>query len=99
MAWLVAANISLCADDAAGRLAHLLLSLASGIGKVGPDGIAIQVDNQDLAAGANITQFTVSRALKGWEREGVLTKRRGKILLRRPELLVHATANYVSLPN
>jgi CRP-like cAMP-binding protein len=101
MAWLVAANTSLCSDDATGRIAHLLLSLASGIGKVGPDGIEIQVDNQDLAAGASVTQFTVSRALKGWERDGVLTKERGKILLRRPELLVHAhaTTNHVSLPN
>ena len=88
IAWLVAANTSLSSDDAPGRIAHMLISLACGIGIVGPDGVEIRAANEDLAAGANVTQFTVSRALKGWEREGVLTKGRGKILLRRPELLL-----------
>jgi CRP-like cAMP-binding protein len=88
LASMVAANTSLGSDDATGRIAHLLISLASGIGKVGPDGVEIHVGNDDLAAGANVTPFTVSRALSEWERKGVLTKGRGKILLRRPELLL-----------
>jgi CRP-like cAMP-binding protein len=66
----------------------MLVSLASGIGKDGPEGIEIHVGNEDLAAGANVTTFTVSRALATWQREGVLTKVRGRILLRKPELLV-----------
>jgi CRP-like cAMP-binding protein len=87
IAWLVAANSSLSLDDATGRIAHMLVSLACGIGKDVPDGVEIQVDNEDLAAGANVTPFTVSRALKAWQRKGVLTKGRGKVVLRRPELL------------
>lgn len=95
IAWLVAANISLSSDDAPGRIAHLLISLACGIGKVGPDGIEIQVGNEDLAAGAHVTPFTVSRALREWERQGVLTKRRGKIRLHRPELLQVSSGDFL----
>ncbi|MGA8740355.1 MAG: Crp/Fnr family transcriptional regulator [Terracidiphilus sp.] len=88
IAWFVAARVSLFSDDATGRIAQMLVSLASGIGKAGPDGIEIHVGNEDLAAGANVTIFTVSRALAGWQREGILTKGRGKIILQKPELLV-----------
>jgi CRP-like cAMP-binding protein len=87
IAWLITANVSLSSDDAHGRIAHMLISLACGIGKVGYDGVEIQVGNDELAAGANVTPFTVSRSLSAWQREGVLKKGRGKVLLRRPELL------------
>ena len=88
IAWFVATRISLVSDDAMGRIAQLLVSLASGIGKAGPEGIELHVGNEDLAAGANVTTFTVSRTLATWQREGVLTKGRSKILLQKPELLV-----------
>jgi CRP-like cAMP-binding protein len=88
IAWLVAADVSHSSDDATGRIAQMIVSLACGIGKAGPGGIEIHVGNEDLAAGANVTPFTVSRALAAWQREGVLTKGRGKILLQKPELLV-----------
>jgi CRP-like cAMP-binding protein len=88
IAWFVAADFSRSSDDAMGRIAQMLVSLASGIGKDGPEGIEIHVGNEDLAAEANVTPFTVSRALAAWQREGVLTKGRGKVLLRKPELLV-----------
>jgi CRP-like cAMP-binding protein len=88
IAWAISARISLMSDDAAGRIANLLLGLACGIGMVCPDGVEIRVGNEDLAAGANVTPFTVSRTLGEWQREGILTKGRGKLLLRRPELLM-----------
>lgn len=87
-AWLIGAYISLCSDDAMGRVAHMLISLACGIGKEVPGGIEIRVVNEDLAAAANVTPFTVSRALTAWQRAGVLTKGRGKVFLRKPELLL-----------
>jgi CRP-like cAMP-binding protein len=87
-AWSISARVSLSSDDAVGRIAHLLVSLACGVGKPGPDGVEIQVANEDLAAGANVTPFTVSRTLGEWQRNGILTKGRGKLLLRRPELLI-----------
>ena len=91
--WLIAACVSLSSDDARGRVAHLLMSLASAIGQPTPDGIQVKVMNKDLAEGANVTQFTVSRCLKGWQRAGILAKRRGMILLRKPELLLASRAS------
>jgi len=84
---LIAANIAANSDET-GRIAQLLISLASGIGRVSSDGIEIHVRNDDLAVGASVTEFTVSLTLDGWEREGVLTQGPGKIVLRRPELLI-----------
>lgn len=87
---LISANVSLNADDAAGRIAHLLVSLANGIGKITPGGVEMSITNEDVANYTNVTQFTVSRSLSDWERAGILTKQRGKIVLRKPErLLVH----------
>jgi CRP-like cAMP-binding protein len=88
IAWSTAAHVSLTSDDAHGRVAHLLVSLASAIGKATHDGVEMKVLNEDLAEGANVTPFTVSRCLRDWERAGILAKRRGKILLRKPEFLL-----------
>ena len=87
-AWLMGAYVSLSSDGATGRIAHMLLSLACGVGREGPDGIEIRVGNEDLAAASNVTPFTVSRALTAWQRDGVVKKGRGKVFLRKPELLV-----------
>lgn len=88
IAWLIGAKVSLSAEDAQSRIADFLIGLALGIGISGPDGVVIPVANEELAAGANVTPFTVSRFLSKWHREGILTKGRGKVILRRPELLV-----------
>jgi CRP-like cAMP-binding protein len=88
IAWLMSARVSLGTEDARVRIARLLVSLASGIGKSCPDGIEIQVGNDDLASGANVTPYTVSRSLGEWQRDGILTKRRGKVVLHRAELLL-----------
>jgi CRP-like cAMP-binding protein len=88
IAWSTAAHISLSANDAHGRVAHLLLSLASAIGEATRDGVAMQITNEDLAEGANVTVFTASRCLSEWQRAGILKKNRGKILLKKPELLL-----------
>jgi CRP-like cAMP-binding protein len=88
IAWLVAGTTSLSSDDATGRIAHMLVSLACGIGQDGPDGVEIQVGNEDLAVAANVSPFTVSRALTAWQRQGVLTKGRGKLVLQKLDLLI-----------
>jgi CRP-like cAMP-binding protein len=90
IAWSTAAHISLSSEDAHGRVAHLLVSLASAIGEATRDGVEMKVLNEDLAEGANVTVFTVSRCLRDWERSDILVKRRGKIVLRKPELLLAA---------
>jgi CRP-like cAMP-binding protein len=88
IAWSTAAHISLSSDNAQGRVAHLLVSLASAIGKATPGGVEMTITNEDLAEGANVTPFTVSRCLSDWKSAGIVTKRRGKVVLRKPELLL-----------
>lgn len=88
IAWLIAARVSLNSDDASSRIADLLISLACGIGKDGRDGVEIPVGNEDLALGTSVSQFTVSRVLSKWQREGIVRKGRGKVILLQPELLV-----------
>jgi CRP-like cAMP-binding protein len=87
LAWWIAAHASLTSDDAQGRIAHLLVSLASGIGKITPAGVEIKITSEDVAEGANVTPFMVIHSLSEWERAGVLKKHNGMILLRKPELL------------
>ena len=61
--WLISAHASLSSENAQGRVAHLLESLASAIGKETSAGVEMSVTNEDLAEGANVTPFTVSRCL------------------------------------
>jgi CRP-like cAMP-binding protein len=82
-----AAHRALICDTAGERLAHVLVSLATGIGQKVEGGVELNIRNEELANEANLTPFTVSRMLNQWERAGRLLKRRGKIWLRSPELL------------
>jgi CRP-like cAMP-binding protein len=52
-----------------------------------PDGIHLEITNEQLANTANITLFTASRLLSEWQRSGAVVKARGRILLRHPEQL------------
>jgi CRP/FNR family transcriptional regulator, nitrogen oxide reductase regulator len=47
----------------------------------------LDVTNEELADAANITRFSASRLLNEWERKGVLTKSRNKIVLHSSERL------------
>ena len=87
IAWLVSTQISLSTKNARGRIAHLLVSLECGVGRVTPDGIELKISNEDLSAGANVTPFTVSRTLNDWQRAGALVKGRGRILIKNSFLL------------
>jgi CRP-like cAMP-binding protein len=58
--------------------------LADGIGQKVPGGVELDVRNEELANEANISLFTASRLLSAWQREGILVKRRGKVLLHLP---------------
>jgi CRP-like cAMP-binding protein len=82
-----AAHASLICNAAPQRLAHVLVNLASGIGQKVPEGVELDVRNEELANEANISLFTASRLLSAWQREGILEKRRGKVLLRFPDRL------------
>ncbi|MGD0931267.1 MAG: Crp/Fnr family transcriptional regulator [Candidatus Korobacteraceae bacterium] len=84
----IAAQVALSCHTARQRLAEVLVNLASGIGHRVSGGIELAVRNEELAAAANITPFTVSRVMSEWQRGGVLAKRRGKVLLPSPERLL-----------
>jgi len=87
MRWAVDAHVGLLCHTAKERLAQVLLNLAQPIGKNGPEGIQLEITNEELADAANVTTFTASRIMSEWHRRGVLKKGRGKVLLRSPEKL------------
>ena len=87
-----ATHVAISCHTAGQRLARLLATLAWGFGRKVRGGIELDVTNEDLANAANVSLFTASRLLSEWGRNGVLTKERGKILLRSPELLLHHCA-------
>ena len=64
------------------RLAQMLIETARQIGNEGRNGVELSVTNERLAEMAGVSLFTVSRHLSDWHRQGILTKRRGRILLR-----------------
>lgn len=70
------------------RLDRAILDLSEKTGQVFPTGIEIIVTNDELAAHANVSPFTVSRLLNKWERIGALRKSRGKIFIKSPEKLL-----------
>jgi CRP-like cAMP-binding protein len=82
-----AIHVSMTCHSAQQRLANVLANLATGIGRRVPEGIELDVHNEELANEANVTPFTASRMLGEWQRQGILRKSRGKILLRFPERL------------
>jgi CRP-like cAMP-binding protein len=87
LTWFLAAHLALVSKTARERLAQVLLSLAQGIGHRVPDGVELDITNENLANAANITPFTASRLLSEWHRRGAILKKRCKIVLRTPEQL------------
>ncbi len=88
----LAAHEALISHTARQRLASVLGSLAEGIGHGVLGGVELDVTNEELANATNITPFTASRLLNEWQRNGVLVKRRGRLLLRSPEQLFSRNA-------
>lgn len=81
-------HIGLVTKTAQERLAETLLTLGDKSGEVHADGIEIQATNDQLGALADVSAFTASRVLSSWEREGILSKGRGRVLLHAPEALM-----------
>ena len=82
-----AAHASLICNSAPQRLARILANLAEGIGHEVPGGVELDIRNEELADEAHVSVFTASRLLSAWQREGILSKGRGKVLLRFPNRL------------
>lgn len=81
-------HIRLVTNTAQERVACVLASLASRMGHALPEGLQLELRNEDLASLSDVNFFTVSRLLKQWEHQGAIKKTRGKVLIRRPEGLL-----------
>jgi CRP-like cAMP-binding protein len=80
-------HVNILSKTAETRLAEVLHRLASQVGDVRPSGVGIDITNENLSSLADISPFTASRLLSKWEREGTLSKQRGRITLHVPESL------------
>lgn len=89
--WYMKAHVALSCCTARERLARVLLCLARAIGEKVPDGIEMEITNEDLANAANITPYTASRLMSAWQKNRAIGKRRGKVLLRSLERLLLKT--------
>jgi CRP-like cAMP-binding protein len=100
LSFYVATHLALITNNAMQRLAEVLYHLALGIGHESAGGIEVDVTNEELSQAANVTPFTTSRQLNRWRREGILTKRRGKIVLLKPHRLfgLEAPSKYMLNP-
>jgi CRP/FNR family transcriptional regulator, nitrogen oxide reductase regulator len=85
-------HIAASCQSAPQRLAQVLGSLARGMGHRVAGGVELYVRNEELANEANMTIFTVSRLMGEWQRQGLLVKSRGKVVLRLPEKLIQMEA-------
>ena len=81
-------HVGLVTRTAEQRLADTLLNLGYRTGRTIPNGVQVDVTNGELGALADISSFTASRLLSGWERQGAVSKSRGKVLIHSPEALV-----------
>jgi CRP/FNR family transcriptional regulator, nitrogen oxide reductase regulator len=81
--------VGLVSETAGERLAHTLLRLGHRTGRVRPEGVEVAITNEHLSSLADVSAFTASRQLKQWERQGILQKGRGKILIVSPESFVN----------
>lgn len=72
------------------RIARVLLRLAGQMGKGMEGGIVIELSfsRQDLAEMAGTTLYTVSRTLSTWEKRGMITTGRERIILSNPHAIV-----------
>ncbi len=87
VSWHLMSHIGLACHTARQRVAQVLVTLARTIGEESPGGVLLQITNEELANAANVTPFTTSRLMSGWQRDRAIVKRRGKVLLRSPERL------------
>lgn len=76
------------------RLARVLIESARQLGRKGHAGIELDLTNEQLAMAARMSVFTATRKLRKWQDLGILTKRRGKIVL--PSLSHFESASKIS---
>jgi CRP-like cAMP-binding protein len=51
-------------------------------------GFELHIRNEDLANEAHVTVFTVSRQMREWQRQGLVRKDRGRVVVLQPDALL-----------
>lgn len=80
-------HLGLLSETAEQRLARTLLDLGNRAGHIHSDGVEIDANNEQLSGLSDISRFTASRLLQQWSREGVVSKKRGRVVIHIPESL------------
>jgi CRP-like cAMP-binding protein len=80
-------HASLFEDRASHRVARALIDMGRRSGKIHPEGIDVHITNEHLGALADVSRFTASRILSGWNKSGVVTKERETVRIHSPENL------------
>jgi CRP/FNR family transcriptional regulator, nitrogen oxide reductase regulator len=75
-------------DTAPQRLGQVLGQLAKGMGRSVNGGFELQISNEELANEAHVTTFTVSRHMRDWQRDGLVKKSRGSVVVLQPDALL-----------
>ena len=75
-------------ESAPQRLAHTLVQVARRSGQIFPNGVEVEITNEQLGGLADVGLFTTSRLLGEWERRGMIQKERGRIQIQTPENLL-----------
>ena len=80
---------AIISNTAEQRLAHALIHLGHRTGHPGqaPGHVEVNITNEHLGKLADVGLFTATRLLSRWQRQGAIAKKRGKILIQRPEKL------------
>jgi len=73
--------VAYASQTARQRIARGLVESARRVGHAESKGIEIALTNEQLAEMASVSVFTVSRQVREWQRQGILTKSRKKIVL------------------
>lgn len=74
--------------SASRRLARALIDVGYRSGEIHPQGIDVRITNEQLGSLADVSRFTASRVLSGWNKAGVVTKEREKVRIHSPEGLL-----------
>jgi CRP-like cAMP-binding protein len=81
-------HASLFEGNASHRIARALIDVGRRSGGIHPQGIDVHITNEQLGSLADVSRFTASRVLSGWNKAGVVTKERKTVRIHSPEGLL-----------
>jgi CRP-like cAMP-binding protein len=74
--------------EASHRIARALVDISRRSGRLNPQGIDVEITNEQLGSLADASRFTTSRVLSDWKRKGFIKKEREIVRIYSPEALL-----------